>query len=153
MLTPFTGGGGIFSNKINYQNIYNAILQNLSPVFAENASPKFFEGKIETFLTCRKLAEHLRGNIFNNTAGKFFEEMSLSAVYRTNNSIADLELLFSELPYILPLNYPVVNEIRKVCMNILPQLSNVWRQNDLWREFAEYDYLLNMLKAFNVYQK
>lgn len=111
---------------------------------------------METFLTCRKLAEYLRQTVLNDRVGNFFEEMSLQAIYRTlntSNSVAEFEMLFSELPKILPLNYPVVNDIRKACINILEQLPSVWRKNDLWQNFSECDYLLNMLKAFDAYKK
>ena len=103
-------------------------------------------------MTCRRLAEYLRENILDENAGRFFEEASLKAIHRTLQApltVTDIQLLFSELPAILPKNYPVVNEIRKLCLNIIPQLMNVFRMSGHWQEFNKTYYLSEMLKTFD----
>ena len=108
---------------------------------------------METFLTCRKLAEYLSENILSDNAGKMFEETALNAVYKTlstNVAIADLRLLLSELPIILSKDYPVVKEIYKSCVNLIPPLMNTFRVNNLWKEFTALEYLLDMLKTFEL---
>ena len=75
-------------------------------------------------MTCRAIAENLRGKILDETAGKFLEEIALNAVYKSlsaNFSIADIKLLFSELPKILSLNYPAVENIRDMLLQITAQ--------------------------------
>ena len=147
-------GGGTLGRQINYQQLYIALLQNLSQTFVQNVPLQFYQGKMETFLTCRKLTEYLREKILDKNASNFFEEAALNAIYKilmTNASITDVNILFSELPAILRLNYPVVDEIRKVCINIVPQLMNLYRMNNLWRDFNEMYYFGEMLKTFDNY--
>lgn len=136
-------------SKINYVKVYSALVRNLSPAFSANVPREFYNGNLETFLICRKLAEYLRGNQIDVSFGNFLEELALKSIYinlQTNHLVSDLEMLFSELPYFLSLNYPVVKDICKFCINIIPNLSDVWRKHDLWREFSEADYLLAILK-------
>ena len=127
-------------------------MQNLSQTFVQNVPPQFYQGKLETFLTCWKLAEYLREKILDKQAGDFFAESALVAVSKslqTNFSIADLRLLFNELPNLLTLNYPAVKNIRAACINILPQFMNIFRVHNAWQDFTELEYLLNMLKIFD----
>ncbi len=145
-------------NQINYGKIYGALVNNLAPTFQRNAPKEFFNGKMETFLTCRKLAEYLRGRILDEESGKFFEEAALRAIYKTlftNVSIADIKLLLSEMPNILTRDYPIVKNIVEACIKILSQIKDSVRNtiNDpkkmlMWRQFTEYDYLMRMLQSF-----
>ena len=113
-------------------------------------------------MTCYKLAKHLGKNVIDEKAGKFFEEVALLAVYKTFSTtlnFSDLQLLISEMPSILLLNYPVVENIRSSCMQFLAQVKDMIRHsiNDpnkmlMWREFTEYDYLMKMLQTFDKYE-
>ena len=150
-------GGGII-RAVNYQKSYTALLQNLSPTFHQSISQDFFKGKMETFLTCRKLVNHMQDKLFEKDSGKFFEETALKAVYRTlftNISTTDFKLLLSELPNILSLNYPVVKNIVEVSIHFLERLRDIVRESIdspqkmmLWRDFIEYDYKLRILQNF-----
>ena len=142
------------SKQIDYQKLCVALVKNLAPVFSEKSSPQNFFWQMETFLTCRALASYLRKEVLGDTAGKIFEEAALRAILRTlqtNFSITDIKFLFSELPYILRLNYPVVEETRKTCINLVPQLMNLFHLNNLWRDFNETYYFGEMLKTFDNY--
>ena len=137
-------------------------MQNLSPIFSKNTPQEIFNGKIENFLICLKLAEHLREKVFDEDAGKFFEDAALKAIYRSLFSIlklSDLKLLLSEMPNILLLNYPAVEKLRGACITLLTQLkekirNSITRQEKMfmWKEFTEYDYLLRMLQTFKNYE-
>ncbi len=147
--------GGVFDFQINYNKIYNALLANLAPTFAKNVPPESVTGKLETFLTCRKLAEYLRENILDETAGNFFEEAALNAIYKTLHTqvaISDLRLFFSELPNFLVLNYPVVENLRELAINLIQQVMSVYRLQNAWREFTKLEYLMNMLKIFDTHK-
>lgn len=130
-------------------------MQNLSPTFAKNVPSEFFNGKMETFLTCFAVAAYLKENILSETAGAFLEETSLETVYKTlstNIQIHDIRLLISVLPNILALDYPVVEDIRKACAAIISQLKNLFRVNKRCRDYSDLDDLLRMLTVFDKYE-
>lgn len=150
------------AKQIDYRRIFNALFQNLSPTFAKDIPREFFNGRMEIFLTCRALSPFLQKNLFEETAGLFFEEAALNAIHKTmftNVNISDLRLLFSELPDILKLDYSAVEDIRKSCIGIIPQLINVLRQNvdaskadSFYGDLNDLDYLMRMLKTFDSYE-
>ena len=137
-------------------------MQNLAPMLQDNLQLEFFTGKMENFLTCRALATYLKENVIGEERGALVENLALQAIHSTmltKVSVGDSEMLFSELPNILKLNYPVVNEIRQGCIEIIPQIQKIIR-NDIdlpekmlmWKDFFEFDKLLRMLKVFDSYQ-
>lgn len=148
------GGGYLVENLakhnvIDYQKIFVALINNLAPTFYKNTPKNFLDNKIETFLTCRELSSQLKINILDDTVGNALEEASLNAIYKalqTNVKINDMLLLFSELPNILSLPYGIVENIRLLCIDIMPQILNFLRLNRLWREVAELEYLQRLLK-------
>ena len=93
---------------------------NLSPTLLPTTLPEFYAGKIETFLTCRAVAAYLQTKLPNDVPLKFFEEASLKATLRTLASgsltFADARLLIRELPKLLRLPYPVVNDLRNAAL-------------------------------------
>ena len=136
--------------QINYKVLNDALLKNLSPVFSTNTQNEFYNGKMETFLTCRSLIRYLGKNIFEEKDVRIFEEGILNAIYKTffkNADLADFRLLFEELPEILLLDYPIMKDMCAALTEIIPQLMSVFQVNNLWREFYELEYLLNMLKT------
>lgn len=149
--------------QIDYEKLINALFKVIAPMLNEELPVKFFEGKMEMFLTCRALASYLKENILDKERGEFIEKATLNAIYstmQTDMSLADTEMLLSELPNILPLNYPVVDNIRAACVEIISQLKDAIRMkidNDekliLWHNFNEYDNLLRLLKGFEGYNK
>ena len=108
---------------------------------------------METFLICLRLSTYLRENLFNETVGKFFEEVSLEAISKTLLTPvkpADLRLLFRELPNILKMNYPAVENIRQSCIKIIPAFRDRFKTPVAagWKEFIDLQYLFEMLKVF-----
>ena len=144
--------------QINYQRLYTALLQNLSPTMTKNAPQENFTNRIENFLICRKLSEYMAETVLDESAGKFFEETALKAIYRSffsNIPLSDMRLLFAELPNILTRNYPVVNDIRQACIKIIPQILNLFRVYDAnaWKEFVDLKSLMLMLQTFDGYEQ
>lgn len=112
---------------------------------------------METFLTCLALSSYLKNNFLNELTGNFFEEASLNAILKTFSSeieLHDIRIVIRELPNILRLKYSAVEDIRKICINLIPQVMEVMRQAGvhLWTEYRELDYLLNMLTTFDFYK-
>ena len=109
-------------------------------------------------MTCRALASFLKGNVLDTARAKMVEQASLQAIYSTmftNVSFVDCELLMSELPNLLQLNYPEVQNIFKACLDILPLMKksiNISIDHDtkciFWRDFNDYDNLYRILNAF-----
>ena len=62
-------------------------------------------------------------------------------------SFADTRLFLRELPNLSKLPYPAVQDLRQVAINIIPQMMNVMKTASMWREFAELDYLQELLKS------
>lgn len=141
----------------DYQRVYNVLMQNLSVTLSKKVPSEIYQGQMETFLTCRKIAELLREKVLDDDAGNFLEEAALKAIYKTlftNLTLADIKLLIAELPKILRLKYPAVEKIRKTCMNVIPKIMNVYRVYDpnAWREFVNLKYQLQMLETFDSYE-
>lgn len=129
--------------------LFNALSKNLSPTLMSNTLPTFYAGKIETFLTCRAVAAYLKTKLKDDAPAKFFEEAAIKAILQTLSSgmtLADVRLLVRELPSLLKLPYPVVNELRGAALQIIPQIMNAMKINSLWREFVELDYTIDLLK-------
>lgn len=132
------------------ERLLTALAKNLSPMILPTVPSSFYKGKLETFLTCRAVSNYLRGKFPHDERLKFYEEASLKAVLKSMASMtfADARLLLSELPNLLPLPYPVVNDLRGACLNIIPQIMGAMHLNNLWKDYVELDYLQRLLQAW-----
>ena len=131
------------------EKVLNALMKNLSPTLLPNAQKNFYEGKLETFLTCRAAASYLKATLADDTLAKFFEEASLKAILKTISStlsIADAQLLIRELPELLNLSYPAVKDLRGAGLQIIFQLKDFFHVNNMWKDFVELDYISEILK-------
>ena len=97
---------------------------------------------------------YLKENLLDETTGKFFEESALNAVYKTITStvltLADVFLLIAEMPNLLQLKYPVVKNIVEVCLNFIPQLKDLYR-DDFYKlqNYYALEYVENLLRNFD----
>ena len=130
------------------ERLFNALAKNLSPTLLPNTPQDFYAGKMETFLTCRAVASYLKTKLADDEPAKFFEEASLKAILKSVNGMtfADARLLIRELPNLLGLQYPVAKDLRIVALNIIPSMLNVMRVNGMWKDYAELDYIQDLLK-------
>ncbi len=91
--------------------------EDLLKALEKNLSTDSYSGKMETFLTCRAVANYLKTKLKDNTQAKFYEEVALKAILKSFAgpvSTAERELFNRELPELLKLPYPVVEELRKL---------------------------------------
>ena len=127
------------------------MMQRLLPGMSPGSPPHFFAGRLHEFLTCRAIAKTLDGKMLDNTSAQFFEELALKCMLRAMASskleLWQLELLFEELPSILPLKYPVVGEIKKTCLQLMPQMMMQYRLQSDWVHHNRCDYLMRLLKG------
>ncbi|MBQ9486924.1 MAG: hypothetical protein IJU91_03855, partial [Selenomonadaceae bacterium] len=151
-LLPYGGMENLLqSKKINHGRLFNALAQNLLPVVTKNLTPQFFEGNMETFLTCLNLSSYLKEKFLDEYAAKFFEEAALNAICRamyTNLKISDVLMLVEEMPRILTLPYSAVSQLNELCIRILSQVMVNFRMQNRWQDFHEAEYALKMLKSF-----
>ena len=154
-----TGAAG---KSLDYEKLTYALIKNLSPVFSKNVTADVFEGKLETFLTCRALASYLKENVLDEKRGEIMEAAAIKAVavaIHSEISVADAELLISELPNILKLNCPEVKDIFSVSLEIISQIKKTINAKidspekfQFWRNFNEYDNIFRLLQAFKYYK-
>ena len=130
------------------ERLLNALTVNLSPTFMPNTPSDFYQGKMETFLTCRAVSSILKTILPDNTPAKFFEEASLKAILQSfvGMNLSEARLFIRELPNLLNLPYPVVKDIRLAAIKIIPQMINTFRLNYMFRDYVEFGYLQDLLK-------
>ena len=150
-------GGGIESlfqkKQIDCSQIVRTLTKNLSPFINDNVTKELLEGNLENFLICLSISSYMQEKFF---ISRDFEKLSLKAIAASLNcsqTIADIKLLLDEMPKILMMSYPSVEVIRKLCLDIIPKIMLIFRYNNMWNEFYEIKYQLEMLKTFDVYKK
>ena len=122
------------------------ILMQCSPL---DAPTEFFAGKLETFLTCRALAEKLAIKIGNKTA----EEYALVWIYQTLNkdnvlTYSELQLLIEALPEILSRPFPLAKKIVQTFPPRILFVMNDSARNSLkWSDYKQFRYLQGLLKS------
>ena len=129
------------------ERLLTALMKNLLPTLKPTPQD-FYAGKMETFLTCRAVSSYLKTKLTDDAPAKFFEEASINAILKSMSSMtfADARLLIRELPNLLSLPYPVVNDLRVAVLNIIPQIKNIMRLNYMYKNFMDLDYLQDLLK-------
>jgi hypothetical protein len=125
-------------------------LERVTEALIENISLKNLS--VETALTCRALSKYLRER-FPNDADywKICEETSLKAIAKTTASsitFAEAELLLRELPNLLILPYPAVEDLRGLCLKIISQLLDVVHFKNMWKDYVELEYLHRLLQTW-----
>lgn len=137
--------------KFEREEYYQTLEKILLPASRSDAPDEFFEGKLETFLTCRTIAGILRRNFPKDGRGRFLEEVALNAINRTHftkMSFGEIMMMLNALPQILVLPYPVVENIQKNCMNFAQQLMTEFRRNARWERFIDMGNYQEMLATF-----
>ena len=137
--------------KFDRESYFKTLEEILLPASRSDEPQEFFEGKLETFLTCRAMASVLRRSFPNDNRGAFLEEAALRAINRTQftkMSLAEIFLTINSLPPILVLPYPVVDEIRKNCMSFVRQIMGDLRKGLRWESFVDMGNYYDLLAAF-----
>lgn len=95
---------------------------------------------LETALTCRAASNYL--------GLKVHEEASLAAVLKSLESmtVADAQLFIRELPKLLRLPYPGVEDLRGVSLQIIEHLKDYMRLDNKWFHYINLDYISDFLE-------
>lgn len=120
------------SDAEKFRRPEKALIETLTQCSPFNAPDEFFTGKLETFLTCRAVAEKLGIKIGSKTA----EEYALVWIYQTlvkSEAIthAEIQQFIRALPEILARPFPMCKKIKTLTQEfVIPSfceaLKNIW---------------------------
>ena len=117
-----------------FARVEKALVDTLTQCSPFDAPAEFFVDKLETFLTCRRLAQHFGTRIGNFSA----EEYALVWLYQnitqtTAFAYAEFQLLLDELPDILARPFPLCKEILQVIReNLVPLFVTALKDRTVW---------------------
>ena len=102
---------------------------------------------METALTCRAASSYLRDTLHDDRF-KTFEEASINAALKSLSdcTFADAQMFIRALPELLSLPYPAVVDVRRAALDIIPQFIDVLKRNIMWHDYAEYNFIRDLLK-------
>ena len=126
------------------ENTLIKILTEASPL---NAPQDFFAGKLETFLTCRALAEKLGTKIGNRTA----EEYALVWLYQSflqkiPFKYSELQLFLEALPEILARPFPICKLLNQIAQEkIFPIIYEDLKRAQQWSGLYDFKYIQRLL--------
>ena len=129
-----------------------AIFGNFSPAMLQVGLKNSSKANLEDFLTCWAVSKSLGAEGFlSENDSKALEELSLKCVHGKLISddirIWNIEFLIEELPEILQLKFPVIDEIKEALKHIIPIIMNVKRMNMIdWTGYKNLNYVLRMLQ-------
>lgn len=125
------------------------LIETLTQCSPFAAPEKFFVGKLETFLTCRALAEKLGTKIGDKSA----EEYALVWIYQTLNkdsvlTYAELQLFVDALQEILSRPFPLVKKIVQIFSSrILPAMQDAAKNFQTWKVYKNLTLLQRLLNS------
>ena len=126
----------------------NRVINSLVRTLTQNPPAKF---KMETFLTCRAVAEKFQIKIGDT----FAEEIALVWIHKTLSrdddlTFADLELLIDVLPEILSRPFPLTKKILQIFLSRgLPAMLISLKNSQRFTDYKNLSYLQRFLKAIN----
>ena len=131
------------------RRVERALLDTLTQCSPFDAPADFFVDKLETFLTCRAVAESLGTKIGSRTA----EEYALVWIYQMLGksgvlTYADLQLFVNALPNILPRPFPLGRKVVEVfSANALPAMLDAAKDFRTWKVFKNLQLLQRLLRT------
>ena len=145
------------SDADRIRRVERALVDTLTQCSPFDAPADFFVDKLETFLTCRAVAEQLGTKIGSRTA----EEYALVWIYRTfikSSAITHAEGLqfLNALPDILARPFPMCRKIKTLTQQvIIPTLRESLKNGDIfsksrnWSTRSDLHYIERLLRLIN----
>lgn len=139
-----------FSIESDEQRIRRAekiLVETLTQCSPFTAPTEFFIGKLETFLTCRALAELLNTKIGSRSA----EEFALVWIHQNLDkdgvlNYSDLQQFISTLPEILARPFPMCRKILQLTLErVIPSMLEALKRNFNYKTFTEVQYIRRLL--------
>ena len=137
----------IESDEHRFQRVEKILLDTLTQRSPLEAPPEFFVGKLETFLTCRALAELLGTKIGSHSA----EEFALVWIYKTFDQGAilnyyEIRLFMNVLPKILARPFPMCRKILQMTLErVIPTFLEFLKVKFNYGAFTEIQYIQQLL--------
>ena len=139
------------SNATRINRVINALVKNLMETSLEDP----LVDKMETFLTCRAVAEKFQIKIGDDLA----EEIAIAWIYRTllkanPLTIAEVQQFLKALPEILTRPFPICKDLKTLTQdNVIPRLCEVLKNGDVrkgtedWKMSADMIHLQKLLRS------
>ena len=146
------------SEEHRVNRVVNSLVQTLTQPLPADNDRKFFVDKLETFLTCRAVAEKFQITIGDTPA----EEMSLDLIYRRfingrTKNYFELYQMIKALPEILVRPFPICKKIKDSMQNdILPEAFDWLNVGQLkyeistWMARSELFYMQKLLRLIKL---
>ena len=121
-----------------FQRVEKVLIDTLTAQSPVNAPAEFFNGKLETFLTCRRLAQLFGTRIGNRSA----EEYALVWLYQTLTqatlTYAEVQMFLKALPEILSRPLPLSKKILRLTHEIvIPSFCEMLKTIYDYRRYSE----------------
>ncbi len=139
------------SDDNRWQRVKKFLIEILTQCSPFDAPTEFFTGKLETFLTCRALAEAFNVKIGSRSA----EEYALVWIHQCLNqagvlNYSDLQLFMSELPNILARPFPLCKKFLPLARErVIPTMCEALKFNFNIPRFVEFNYIQRLLSLMN----
>ena len=137
------------SDADRIRRVEKTLVEALTQYVPSAAPEDFFDDKLETFLTCRAVAEKLGTKIDDLSA----EEYALAWIYTTfirssSMSRAEIEMFMRALPEILARPFPIIcNKINNLTQNeIIPYFCEALKRKFDWHSRSEWLYTQKLLR-------
>ncbi|MBR3499599.1 MAG: glycosyltransferase family 92 protein [Selenomonadaceae bacterium] len=127
----------------------NRVVDSLVQTLTKNFYAESLDGKLETFLTCRAVAEKFQIKIGEHSA----EEIALARIHQilsegTALIYHDMQLLIDVLPEILSRPFPLAKKISQiVAQKALPAMMNAVKKSSAWIEYKNLRSLQRLLES------
>ena len=137
------------SDADRFQRVEKILIDTLTKSAPFTMPPEFFVGKLETFLTCRSLAEKFDIKIGERSA----EEYALVWIYQTLMqdgvlTYAELQLFVEVLPDISARPFPLCKKILKLFSErALPSMFDAAKNFQTWRDYKNLRNLQKLLDS------
>lgn len=130
---------------------YEKFLFNLPSLLSKLKERKAYINDIETLLTCCFLCNYLKKKVDSAKIAKHYEKECVNAILEKMYDpvgLADLILLIRTMPFLLKLNYPTIDSLRKIVISKIPSLSEICKDGSFWRVYSEINNIRELLKRY-----
>ena len=133
------------------QQINNRRIRAIMAIISSSIKNVSYQGKLHVFLNCLAVVKELKVDFLDEDKAEYFEEISLKCIHRALISggieIWQIQLLIDELPNILGLKYPIVEDIKNSCIQSIREiLDRRLIQNEVVRNYKNLNFILKILQ-------